>query len=66
MKTISLAEPSSIKTYAPRGVFVQIGAFSNNNEKVKKDMDSLSDVGVVSLQKVDIEGKAGQLVVSWD
>ena len=57
MKTISLAEPSSIKTYAPRGVFVQIGAFSNNNEKVKKDMDSLSDVGVVSLQKVDIEGK---------
>jgi rare lipoprotein A len=57
MKAIALTEPSGVKSYMPRGVFVQIGAFSNNNEKVKKDVNSLSDIGVVSLQKVDIDGK---------
>ncbi len=57
MKTISLAEPTSVRSYAPRGVFVQIGAYSENNEKIKQEVGSLSSVGVVSLQKVDVNGK---------
>lgn len=57
MKTISLVEPTSVKSYAPRGVFVQIGAYSETNEKIKKEVGSLSSVGVVSLQKVDVNGK---------
>lgn len=57
MKTISLVEPDSVKSYTPRGVFVQIGAYSESNEKIKKQVGSLSSVGVVSLQKVDVNGK---------
>ncbi|MFL1781215.1 Septal ring lytic transglycosylase RlpA family protein [Candidatus Hepatincolaceae symbiont of Richtersius coronifer] len=57
MKTVNLVEPSNIKSYMPRGVFVQIGAFSDNNDKIKQQVSSLSDVGVVSLQKVDLNGK---------
>ncbi|MDR2008696.1 MAG: septal ring lytic transglycosylase RlpA family protein [Alphaproteobacteria bacterium] len=57
MKTISLIEPSDVKSYTPRGVFVQIGAYSDNNENIKKQVGSLSSVGVVSLQKVDVNGK---------
>jgi rare lipoprotein A len=38
-------------------VFVQIGAYSDNNENIKKQVGSLSSVGVVSLQKVDVNGK---------
>jgi rare lipoprotein A len=58
MKVVSLQEPTGVKTYVPRGVFVQIGAFNSENEKIKKDMVALSDMGVVSLQKVDLNGKA--------
>lgn len=57
MKTISLVEPTSVKSYTPRGVFVQVGAYSENNEKIRNEMGSLSSVGVVSLQKVDVNGK---------
>ncbi|MCL2567367.1 MAG: septal ring lytic transglycosylase RlpA family protein [Alphaproteobacteria bacterium] len=57
MKTISLIEPNDVKSYTPRGVFVQIGAYSDSNENIKKQMGSLSSVGVVSLQKVDVNGK---------
>jgi rare lipoprotein A len=57
MQNINLAEPNPVKSYVPRGVFVQIGAFNSNNTSVEKKVGSLSQVGVVSLQKVDIAGK---------
>ncbi|XWO13470.1 Endolytic peptidoglycan transglycosylase RlpA [Candidatus Hepatincola sp. Pdp] len=57
MKNVNLVEPDSVKSYVPRGVFVQLGAFSDDNDNVVKEANSLSDVGVVSLQKVDVDGK---------
>lgn len=54
---IALEEPDSVKKYIPRGVFVQVGAFSENNDKIKNHVASLSDMGVVSLQKVDVAGR---------
>ncbi len=56
MKNVNLTEPQKVKSYLPRGVFVQVGAFSENNKKVRSEVASLSDVGVVSLQKVDVNG----------
>ncbi len=57
IKKVSLEEPANIKSYIPRGVFVQVGAFSDNNPKIKSHIASLSDIGVVSLHKIDIDGK---------
>jgi len=57
MQSINLAEPNSVKSYVPRGVFVQIGAFNGSNNNIKQQVGNLSDVGVVSLQKVDLYGK---------
>ncbi len=57
MQSINLAEPNSVKSYVPRGVFVQIGAFNGSNNNIKQQVGNLSDVGVVSLQKVDLDGK---------
>lgn len=58
VRKVGLQEPTSVRSYIPRGVFVQIGAFSSDADKLKKDVVSLSDMGVVSLQKVDLDGKS--------
>lgn len=57
LRQVNLVEPNSIKKYVPRGVFVQIGAFEKNNNQIVKEINSLSKVGVVTLQNVDIQGK---------
>lgn len=58
IRQVNLVEPSSVKKYVPRGVFVQIGAFERNNTQITKDIDFLSKVGVVTLQNIDIKGKS--------
>ncbi len=55
--TINLAEPKTVKAYTPKGVFVQVGAYNDNNDNIKKQLGTLSNVGVISLQKVDVNGK---------
>ena len=57
LKQVSLLEPNSVQQYVPRGVFVQVGAFDSHNTRIKENIDSLSKVGVVTLQNVDINGK---------
>lgn len=57
LKQVNLAEPTGIQQYVPRGVFVQVGAFDSNNQHIKKALTSLSKVGVVTLQNIDIKGR---------
>ncbi|MGV3278371.1 septal ring lytic transglycosylase RlpA family protein [Rickettsiales bacterium LUAb2] len=57
LKQVSLQEPNTIQQYVPRGVFVQVGAFDSGNSNIKSAITSLSKVGVVTLQNIDLEGK---------
>lgn len=56
LKQVNYVEPAGIQQYIPKGVFVQIGAFKKNNTIIQENLNSLSKVGVVTLQNVDING----------
>jgi|688.fasta_scaffold67907_1 rare lipoprotein A len=58
IKPISLQEPTTVRSYLPRGIFVQVGAYTQDNKQINSAMKDLSTIGVVTLQKVDINGQS--------